>query len=251
MATATTLEFEKPLVELQNQIDELKKMAEKQQLTVGDEIVQRASVGLLEIRVSVEHAHLLRAVGVRQVAQEGARHRVRPGGGGRAGSGGAVVEGALAALKTKHAAETDAQVEAFLREHPDVSFALTEVHIGVVPAVISLTLLPRLDARAASRYYLTGERFGGAEAARIGLVTAYAGADDGVGVVLEPVLEGLRKAAPGALADAKKLVTARVLDAFDKEADALVTLSAHRFGSAEAKEGMEAFLERRERSWAL
>lgn len=134
---------------------------------------------------------------------------------------------------------------------PDVSFALTEVHIGVVPAVISLTLLPRLDARAASRYYLTGERFGGAEAARIGLVTAYAGADDGLGVVLDPVLEGLRKAAPGALADAKKLVTARVLDAFDKEADALVALSAHRFGSAEAKEGMEAFLERRERSWAL
>ncbi|GHC60408.1 enoyl-CoA hydratase family protein [Streptomyces flavofungini] len=134
---------------------------------------------------------------------------------------------------------------------PDVSFALTEVHIGVVPAVISLTLLPRLDARAASRYYLTGERFGGAEAARIGLVSAYAGADDGVGVVLEPVLEGLRKAAPGALADAKRLVTARVLDAFDKEADALVALSAHRFGSAEAKEGMEAFLERRERSWAL
>ena len=38
MATATTLEFEKPIVELQNQIDELKKMAEKQQLTVGDEI---------------------------------------------------------------------------------------------------------------------------------------------------------------------------------------------------------------------
>lgn len=152
---------------------------------------------------------------------------------------------------------------------PEASFALTEVRIGVVPAVISLTLLPRLEPRAASRYHLTGERFGAAEAARIGLVTAYAegaadpsedaGAADpgasrgaaGVDAVLEPVLAGLRAAAPGALADAKKLVTARVLDAFDKEADALVAYSARRFGSAEAKEGMEAFLERREPSWAL
>lgn len=134
---------------------------------------------------------------------------------------------------------------------PDASFALTEVHIGVVPAVISLTLLPRLEPRAASRYYLTGERFGAAEAARIGLITACAGGSPDVDAVLAPVVDGLRKAAPGALADAKKLLTARVLDAFDKEADAVVALSAHRFGSAEAREGMAAFLERRERSWAL
>ncbi|MFH8794939.1 enoyl-CoA hydratase family protein [Streptomyces sp. NPDC017941] len=133
----------------------------------------------------------------------------------------------------------------------DASFALTEVRIGVVPAVISLTLLPRLEPRAAARYYLTGERFDAAGAARIGLITAYARDGADVGTVLEPVLRGLRAAAPGALADAKKLLTARVLDAFDKEADALVALSARRFGSAEAKEGMEAFLERRERSWAL
>ncbi|GGT36573.1 hypothetical protein GCM10014713_32870 [Streptomyces purpureus] len=38
-------------------------------------------------------------------------------------------------------------------------FALTEARIGVAPAVISLTLLPKVDARAAARYYLTGERF--------------------------------------------------------------------------------------------
>ncbi|GGO47171.1 enoyl-CoA hydratase family protein [Streptomyces lasiicapitis] len=131
------------------------------------------------------------------------------------------------------------------------SFALTEVHIGVVPAVISLTLLPRLDPRAASRYYLTGERFDAAEAARIGLVSAYAAEGEDVDGVLAPVLDGLRKAAPGALADTKRLVTAEMLSAFDNDADALVALSARRFGSAEAREGMAAFLERRERSWAL
>ncbi|MEV5979014.1 enoyl-CoA hydratase family protein [Streptomyces sp. NPDC052114] len=131
---------------------------------------------------------------------------------------------------------------------PGASFAFTEVHIGVAPAVISLPLLPRLDPAAASRYFLTGERFDGAEAARIGLVTAY-GSD--AGAALEPLLDGLRAAAPGALAETKKLLTARVLDAFDDQSEAVMALSARLFGSAEAREGMTAFLERRERPWVL
>ena len=52
MAAATTLEFEKPIVELQNQIDELKKMAEKQQLTVGDEIAPLEK-RLADLRVEI------------------------------------------------------------------------------------------------------------------------------------------------------------------------------------------------------
>ncbi|MEV0120767.1 enoyl-CoA hydratase family protein [Streptomyces sp. NPDC050703] len=131
---------------------------------------------------------------------------------------------------------------------PGASFALTEVHIGVAPAVISLTLLPRLDPSAASRYCLTGERFDGAEAARIGLVTACA---RDVDAALGPLLDGVRRAAPGALAETKKLLTARVLDAFDDQSDAVVALSARLFGSAEASEGMAAFLERRECPWVL
>ncbi|WP_409237741.1 enoyl-CoA hydratase family protein [Streptomyces sp. PA5.6] len=131
---------------------------------------------------------------------------------------------------------------------PASSFAFTEVHIGVAPAVISLPLLPRIDPSAAARYYLTGERFDAAEAARIGLVTV-AGPD--VDAALAPLLEGLRGAAPGALAETKKLLTARVLDAFDDQSDALTALSARLFGSAEAREGMTAFLERRERPWVL
>jgi acetyl-CoA carboxylase carboxyl transferase subunit alpha len=52
VATATTLEFERPLIELQNQIDELKKMAEKQQLTVGDEIAPLEK-RLADLRVEI------------------------------------------------------------------------------------------------------------------------------------------------------------------------------------------------------
>ncbi|QGV80002.1 enoyl-CoA hydratase family protein [Streptomyces ficellus] len=130
----------------------------------------------------------------------------------------------------------------------DVDFALTEVRIGVAPSVISLSLLPRLDPRAASRYYLTGERFDAAEAARIGLVTVVG---DDVDEALAPVLDGLRRASPQGLAEAKRLVTARVLETFERDAEDLVQRSASLFASAEAREGMTAFLERRDPAWVV
>ncbi|GAA2692065.1 enoyl-CoA hydratase family protein [Streptomyces violaceolatus] len=128
------------------------------------------------------------------------------------------------------------------------TFAFTEVRIGVAPAVISLTLLPRADPRALARHYLTGERFDAAEAARAGLVTA---AGDDVDAVLEPVLDGVRRAAPQGLAETKRLLTARVLEAFDRDAADLTALSARLFASPQAREGMTAFLERRDPEWVV
>ncbi|MFI9467644.1 enoyl-CoA hydratase family protein [Streptomyces sp. NPDC052492] len=128
------------------------------------------------------------------------------------------------------------------------TFAFTEVRIGVAPAVISLPLLPRTDPRALARYYLTGERFDADEAARVGLLTA---AGDDVDDALAPVLDGLRRSAPEALAETKRLLTARVLETFDRDADALTALSARLFASAHAREGMTAFLERRDPEWVV
>ncbi|MFJ7238535.1 enoyl-CoA hydratase family protein [Streptomyces olivaceus] len=128
------------------------------------------------------------------------------------------------------------------------TFALTEVRIGVAPAVVSLILLPRTDPRALARYCLTGERFDAAEAARIGLVTA---AGDDVDAVLEPVLDGVRRASPQGLAETKRLLTARVLEAFDRDAADLTALSARLFASPQAREGMTAFLERRDPEWVV
>ncbi len=129
---------------------------------------------------------------------------------------------------------------------PAASFAFTEARLGLAPAVISMPLLPRLDPRAAGRYYLTGERFDAAEAARIGLITLAGDPDE----VLAPVLDGLRRGSPQGLAESKRLVTAEVLRAFDRDTAALAELSARLFGSAEAREGMTAFLERRDPAWA-
>ncbi|MFF7688324.1 enoyl-CoA hydratase family protein [Streptomyces syringium] len=126
------------------------------------------------------------------------------------------------------------------------SFAFTEARLGLAPAVISLPLLPRLDARAAARYYLTGERFDAGEAARIGLITLAGDPDE----LLVPVLDGLRRASPQGLAESKRLVTAEVVRAFDRDTQALAEQSARLFASAEAREGMTAFLERWDPVWA-
>ncbi|MEW2464518.1 enoyl-CoA hydratase family protein [Streptomyces sp. NPDC046994] len=128
------------------------------------------------------------------------------------------------------------------------TFAFTEVRIGVAPAVISLPLLPRTDPRALARYCLTGERFDAAEAVRTGLLTA---AGDDVDAVLAPMLDGLRRASPQGLAETKQLLTASVRETFDRDAAELTALSARLFSSPQAREGMTAFLERRDPAWVV
>ena len=130
----------------------------------------------------------------------------------------------------------------------EATFAFTEVRIGVAPAVISLPVIPRTDPRALARYYLTGERLGPAEAVRLGLLTATA---DDVDDALAPVLDGLRRSSPEALAETKRLLTARVLETFDRDAAHLTALSARLFSSDQAREGMTAFLERRDAAWVV
>ncbi|MCX3286683.1 enoyl-CoA hydratase family protein [Streptomyces sp. NEAU-H22] len=128
------------------------------------------------------------------------------------------------------------------------TFAFTEVRIGVAPAVISLPLLPRANPRALARHYLTGERFDAAQAQATGLLTTCA---DDVDTALDPILEGLRRSAPDALAETKRLLAARVLEAFDRDAADLTALSARLFSSPQAREGMTAFLERRDPAWVV
>ncbi len=127
------------------------------------------------------------------------------------------------------------------------TFALTEARIGVAPAIISLTLLPKLSPRAAARYYLTGETFTAQQAAEIGLVTITA---EDVGAAVDAVTADLTKASPQGLAASKALTTESVLAGFDRDAARLAEESARLFVSQEAREGMLAFLEKRPPRWA-
>ncbi len=129
---------------------------------------------------------------------------------------------------------------------PRSTFALTEVRIGVAPAMISLTLLPKLAPRAAARYYLTGETFNADRAAEIGLLTEAA---DDVEAAVDAVTAELAKGSPQGLAASKAFTTAAVLAGFDRDAERLAAESARLFDSAEAREGMAAFLQKRPPRW--
>lgn len=131
---------------------------------------------------------------------------------------------------------------------PRVTFAFTEVRIGVAPAMITLTTLGRMTERAAGRYLLTGETFDAATAAAVGLITA---AVDDLDAATAELYDALRTCSPQGLAETKPLTTRATREAFDSRAGELAELSARLFGTEEAQEGMRAFLEKRSPSWVL
>lgn len=130
---------------------------------------------------------------------------------------------------------------------PKSTFALTEARLGLAASIISLTVLPRLTSRAAGRYFLTGEKFGPAEAERAGLVTLAA---EDPAATTPALLAELRQSSPQGLAESKLLLNAGVLADFDVAAERLAAQSAGLFNTPEALEGMMAFLHKRAPSWA-
>lgn len=128
----------------------------------------------------------------------------------------------------------------------DVTFAFTESRLGLAPAVISLTVLPRLTSRAASDVFLTGRTFSAAEAAEMGLVTRSVPADQLDAAIADAVAE-LGQAHPQGLAETKALLSRDLLARIDAGADDMVALSSRLFGSDGAREAMEAFLSRRKK----
>jgi methylglutaconyl-CoA hydratase len=130
----------------------------------------------------------------------------------------------------------------------DATFAFTEVRIGVIPAVISSTVLRRLAPRAAAELYLTGDTFDGRRAAEIGLVTAAvpAGAvDDAVAAYCASLVRG----APTALAGTKDLLRRTPAATVREDVAVLGELSTGYFLSPEGREGVTAFRERRDPWW--
>jgi methylglutaconyl-CoA hydratase len=123
-----------------------------------------------------------------------------------------------------------------------VSFGFSEVRIGVVPAIISAVVTPRLGHTRALELYLTGDTFDADRAAELGLVTAVA---DDVDAAAAEYAQKLLLGGPDALAATKRLVRAEPLDFTELER---VSLAA--FASDEAREGLQAFREKRAPRWA-
>lgn len=132
----------------------------------------------------------------------------------------------------------------------DATFAFTEVRLGVIPAVVSAVVLPRLTSRAAARWYLTGEVFGAEPAAAAGLVTEAVPATQLDGAVAR-ICEALVRGAPAALAGAKQLLRRGWAADLRAELAELSALSVGYFRSADAQEGIAAYRGKRDPRWVV
>jgi methylglutaconyl-CoA hydratase len=130
-------------------------------------------------------------------------------------------------------------------------FCLSEVKLGLIPATISPYVIRAMGARAAHRYFLTAERFDANEALRIGFVHALVSAD-ALDAKVDELLKALISASPNAVRACKKLV----LDVADRQINAALIAAtvegiADIRASAEGKEGVQSFLNKRKPAWLL
>ncbi|MGZ3147816.1 enoyl-CoA hydratase-related protein [Lentzea chajnantorensis] len=130
----------------------------------------------------------------------------------------------------------------------EATFAFSEVRIGVVPAVISVTVLPRLLPRAAHELFLTGETFDAARAVEIGLLNS-AVPLDGVDAEVRRYTDMLALGAPNALAATKRMLQQERSTNLGEVFADMLALSAQHFGGPEGQEGITAFREKRKPSW--
>ena len=122
----------------------------------------------------------------------------------------------------------------------DAVFGFSEVKLGIIPAVISPFVLPRIGPGAARRYFLTGERFDAEVALRIGLVHEVTGDLD---AAVDRVVGELLTSGPQAVREAKQLVRTAPVGVDTAH------IAARLRSGPEGQDGLRAFLERRKPSW--
>lgn len=130
-------------------------------------------------------------------------------------------------------------------------FALTEVRVGLIPAVISPFVVRAINPRQARRYFITGERFDASKAKDLGLVHMIA-MDAQLEATLEGIIDSVLAGAPQALSAAKNLVQqVAYRDIGDGVMEETADLIAKTRAGNEGKEGITAFLEKRKPNWIV
>lgn len=130
------------------------------------------------------------------------------------------------------------------------TFCLSEVKLGIIPAVISPYVLEKIGQTHMRRYGLTAERFDGIEAKRIGLVSESVGSIEEMDYWIRAVASALIANGPEAVAACKQVLREVAQTTTWDEAQALTTRRiAERRVSAEGQDGLKAFLEKREPGW--
>jgi methylglutaconyl-CoA hydratase len=132
---------------------------------------------------------------------------------------------------------------------PEAKFCLSEAKLGLSPATISPYVMRAMGERNARRYFLTAEVFDAQEALRLGMLSLLVSKET-LDATVSSLVEHLLAGGPEAHAKIKALIRAV---AGRRPDDALVADTAQRIaeirGSAEGKEGIAAFLEKRKPGW--
>ncbi len=131
--------------------------------------------------------------------------------------------------------------------HDSTTFALTEVRIGVAPAIIAVPILRRVAPSRIAAAMLTGEAFDAEAARQMGLVTHVS--NDVVSTV-DDLCEGILRGAPAAVAATKRVLHTVATMERDAAFDAMAMLSNDMFNAPDAAEGMAAFAEKRLPNWS-
>ncbi|MBI3715953.1 MAG: enoyl-CoA hydratase/isomerase family protein [Betaproteobacteria bacterium] len=134
----------------------------------------------------------------------------------------------------------------------DAAFSLSEVKLGLIPAVISPYVIAAIGERAAHRYFLTAERFDAAEAYRLGLLHELTPDEEKMDEVINTLCTALLAAGPQAQSEAKRLIAAVAQRPITAEvvADTAQRIARIRAGD-EGKEGIGAFLAKRKANWNI
>ena len=127
-------------------------------------------------------------------------------------------------------------------------FCLSEVKLGILPAIISPFVMEKIGAHA-RRFALTAEKFDAAEAHRIGLVSHVAPDETAADAWLATITKAIRENAPQGIAECKRVMS----DIQPFNWDTAQNLTTHRLAhvrvSSEGQEGLRAFLEKRKPAW--
>ncbi len=134
----------------------------------------------------------------------------------------------------------------------EAQFALSEVRFGLLPATISPHVIAAIGARAARRYMLTAEPFGATEAYRLGLVHEIVADEQALDDAVGEIVAALLANAPQALGECKALIRHVAAQAFDARLEEHTAQCIARVrASAEAAEGIAAFLAKRPPAWKI
>jgi methylglutaconyl-CoA hydratase len=132
----------------------------------------------------------------------------------------------------------------------NASFSLSEVKLGIVPAVISPFVLEKIGCSAARRYALTAERFDAAEAKRIGLINDVVELPEQLDAWLTMVSESLIANGPAAIAACKQILSHVAGQSWDDVQSYTTQQIARIRVTPEGQEGLKSFLEKRKPNWA-